>query len=106
MDLTDLDQIRRIVREVKSALIVNPTAYAAVDRAESEADLAKRINAFEDDISQLDKRIGAWQKQEGVSRNLRSAGHRQTHRHRFGRNNWRPEDHPSLKAFFDLVSVR
>ena len=45
MDLTDLDQIRRIVREVKPALIVNPAAYTAVDRAESEADLAERINA-------------------------------------------------------------
>jgi dTDP-4-dehydrorhamnose reductase len=45
MDLADLDQIRRIVREVKPALIVNPAAYTAVDRAQSEADLAKRINA-------------------------------------------------------------
>jgi dTDP-4-dehydrorhamnose reductase len=45
MDLTDFDQMRRIVREVKPALIVNPAAYTAVDLAESEANLAKRINA-------------------------------------------------------------
>jgi dTDP-4-dehydrorhamnose reductase len=45
MDMTNFDQIRRIVREVKPTLIVNPAAYTAVDLAESEADLAKRINA-------------------------------------------------------------
>src|ERR1700731_4016443 len=45
MDLNDLDQIRRIVREVKPALVVNPAAYTAVDRAESEAALTTRINA-------------------------------------------------------------
>jgi dTDP-4-dehydrorhamnose reductase len=45
MDLNDLDQIRRIVREVKPALIVNPAAYTAVDRAESEVALTTRINA-------------------------------------------------------------
>jgi dTDP-4-dehydrorhamnose reductase len=45
MDLNDLDQIRRIVREVKPALVVNPAAYTAVDRAESEVALTTRINA-------------------------------------------------------------
>jgi len=31
-------------------------------------DQLRRINAFEDDISQLEKRIGAWQKQEAARR--------------------------------------
>ena len=31
-------------------------------------DQLRRINAFEDDIDQLEKRIGAWQKQEGACR--------------------------------------
>lgn len=45
MDLADLDQVRRVVRAVKPELIVNPAAYTAVDRAESEPELVRRINA-------------------------------------------------------------
>jgi dTDP-4-dehydrorhamnose reductase len=44
LDLGDLDQIRRVVREVKPALIVNPAAYTAVDKAESDVDTAMRAN--------------------------------------------------------------
>lgn len=44
LDLTDLDQIRRVVRGIKPSVIVNPAAYTAVDRAESEAGLVHRIN--------------------------------------------------------------
>ncbi len=43
-DLSDLDQIRRVIREMKPALIVNPAAYTAVDQAEKEKALAMRIN--------------------------------------------------------------
>ena len=45
LDLTDSDAIRRIVRETKPNLIINPAAYTAVDKAESEAELAFAINA-------------------------------------------------------------
>jgi dTDP-4-dehydrorhamnose reductase len=45
MDLADLDQVRDVVREVRPQLIVNPAAYTAVDRAESEPVLAYRVNA-------------------------------------------------------------
>jgi dTDP-4-dehydrorhamnose reductase len=45
MDLADLDQVRDVIRAVKPTLIVNPAAYTAVDKAESEPDLAMRINA-------------------------------------------------------------
>jgi len=45
MDLANLDQVRDVIREVKPQLIVNPAAYTAVDKAESEAGLAYRINA-------------------------------------------------------------
>ena len=44
-DLGDFDQLRTVVRQVNPTVIVNATAYTAVDRAESEADLALRINA-------------------------------------------------------------
>jgi dTDP-4-dehydrorhamnose reductase len=43
--LSDLAQLRSVVREIRPAIIVNAAAYTAVDRAESEADLAWRINA-------------------------------------------------------------
>jgi dTDP-4-dehydrorhamnose reductase len=45
MDLSDLDQVRDVVRAVAPQLIVNPAAYTAVDKAESEPALAQRINA-------------------------------------------------------------
>lgn len=45
MDLTDLDQIRDVMRAVKPQLIINPAAYTAVDQAESNPDAAMRINA-------------------------------------------------------------
>src|ERR1700678_2266057 len=45
LDLDDLDQVRRVVREVKPSLIVNPAAYTAVDKAESDAAACKRLNA-------------------------------------------------------------
>lgn len=45
MDLSDLDQVRDVVRALRPGLIVNPAAYTAVDKAESEPGLAHRINA-------------------------------------------------------------
>jgi dTDP-4-dehydrorhamnose reductase len=45
LDLADLDQVRRVVREIKPALIVNPAAYTAVDKAETDVDAAMRLNA-------------------------------------------------------------
>jgi dTDP-4-dehydrorhamnose reductase len=44
LDLADADAIRRVVREAKPDVIVNAAAYTAVDKAESEPDLAMRVN--------------------------------------------------------------
>jgi len=44
MNLSDLDQVRAVVREHKPDLIVNPAAYTAVDLAEREPELAMKIN--------------------------------------------------------------
>jgi len=44
LDLAVPDAIRRVVREAKPDLIVNAAAYTAVDRAETEQELARRIN--------------------------------------------------------------
>lgn len=46
MDLSDLDQVRDVIRRVQPGLIVNPAAYTAVDKAESEPELAMRINGL------------------------------------------------------------
>lgn len=46
MDLADLDQVRDVIRRIKPDLIVNPAAYTAVDKAESEPELAMRINGL------------------------------------------------------------
>jgi len=43
-DLSNPDMLRRVVREYRPDVILNPAAYTAVDRAESEADLAHAVN--------------------------------------------------------------
>ena len=45
LDLTDAEAIRRVVQAHKPDLIINPAAYTAVDKAESEPELAYAINA-------------------------------------------------------------
>ena len=45
LDLSDLNQVQEVIRRVQPGLIVNPAAYTAVDKAESEPALAHRINA-------------------------------------------------------------
>jgi len=45
LDLTDQDAIRRVIQAVNPDLIINPAAYTAVDKAESEPELAYAVNA-------------------------------------------------------------
>ena len=45
LNLTDLDALARQIREVHPQIIVNASAYTAVDRAEGQADLAMLLNA-------------------------------------------------------------
>ncbi len=45
LDLTQLDQLARLIREIQPQVIVNASAYTDVDRAESEPDIAMTINA-------------------------------------------------------------
>lgn len=44
LDLADADAIRRKVREIEPHIIVNSAAHTAVDKAESEPELAMAIN--------------------------------------------------------------
>lgn len=46
LDLSRADEIMRVIRDIKPDLIVNPAAYTAVDKAESEPELAHAINAI------------------------------------------------------------
>lgn len=46
MNLADAAAVRKAVREIAPAIIVNPAAYTAVDKAESEAELAHAVNAI------------------------------------------------------------
>lgn len=60
LDLSDLGQVRRVVRELRPALIVNPAAYTAVDKAESDVDAAMRLNGEVPAIlAEEAKRLGA-----------------------------------------------
>lgn len=45
MDLADTDAILAVLNEQQPDIIVNPAAYTAVDKAESEPDIAHAINA-------------------------------------------------------------
>jgi dTDP-4-dehydrorhamnose reductase len=44
VDLTDLNAVARTVRDFAPDIVVNAAAYTAVDKAESEPDLARAIN--------------------------------------------------------------
>lgn len=46
LDLTKLDALANLIREIKPNVVVNASAYTAVDRAESEPDLARTVNAI------------------------------------------------------------
>jgi dTDP-4-dehydrorhamnose reductase len=60
LDLTDADAIRRLVREVKPQVIINAAAYNAVDKAETERDLAMAVNARAPGVlGEEAKRLGA-----------------------------------------------
>ena len=60
-DLADLDGIARTVREVAPDVIVNAAAHTAVDKAESEPERARAINALAPGVlAQEAARANAW----------------------------------------------
>jgi dTDP-4-dehydrorhamnose reductase len=61
VDLADLATIRRVAREVAPDVIVNAAAYTAVDKAESEPEQARRVNAEAVGVlAEEASRLGAW----------------------------------------------
>jgi dTDP-4-dehydrorhamnose reductase len=60
LNLADPDAIRRSVRSTQPQVVVNAAAYTAVDKAESEADLAMKINGVAPGVlAEEAKRLGA-----------------------------------------------
>jgi dTDP-4-dehydrorhamnose reductase len=60
MDLSKPDSIRQVIREIQPDLIINPGAYTAVDKAESEPELAMAVNGIAPGIiAEEAKLIGA-----------------------------------------------
>ncbi len=60
-DLTDLVGLAQTVRSVQPQVIVNAAAHTAVDKAESEPDLARAINALAPQLlAQEARQLGAW----------------------------------------------
>jgi len=60
-DLTQLQGITSTVQRVRPDVIVNAAAYTAVDKAESEPELARTLNALAPGVlAQEAARLGAW----------------------------------------------
>jgi dTDP-4-dehydrorhamnose reductase len=60
MDLANPDSIRSVIRNQKPGVIVNAAAYTAVDKAESEPDLAMKVNGVAPGIlAEEAKRLGS-----------------------------------------------
>lgn len=60
LDLSAVEDIRRCVRSIRPALIINTAAYTAVDDAEREPDAARAVNAIAPGVLAAEgTRIGA-----------------------------------------------
>ncbi len=60
-DFTRLDNIAQTVRDIAPDVIVNAAAYTAVDKAESEPELVRTINALAPGILAREaKKLGGW----------------------------------------------
>jgi dTDP-4-dehydrorhamnose reductase len=60
-DFTNLAGLAETIRQVKPSIIVNAAAHTAVDKAESEPDLARTINALAPRVIAAEsQKLGAW----------------------------------------------
>lgn len=46
LDITDINAVRKFVQEAKPQYIINCAAYTAVDKAEEQMELARKVNAI------------------------------------------------------------
>jgi len=60
-DLSNLESLRATIRQVRPDVIVNAAAYTAVDEAESETELADRVNGVASGVmAEEAASLGAW----------------------------------------------
>ncbi len=60
-DMADAEAVRRLVRSFQPDIIVNPAAYTAVDKAETEPELAYAVNAVAPGLfGEEAAKFGAW----------------------------------------------
>ena len=60
LDITDLDAVEKLVGSYKPNIIINAAAYTAVDKAESDVDVANEINCIgAGNLAQAANAIGA-----------------------------------------------
>ena len=60
-DLSNLESLRATIRQIKPDVIVNAAAYTAVDKAESETELADRVNGLASGVmAEEAASLGAW----------------------------------------------
>ena len=60
LDLADPDAIRQTVRNIRPGIIINPAAYTAVDKAESDAGTAMAVNGIAPGVlAEEARRLGA-----------------------------------------------
>lgn len=60
-DLSDLEALRATIRQIQPDIIVNAAAYTAVDKAESETELADRVNGQASQVMAEEARaLDAW----------------------------------------------
>ncbi|MGY3642459.1 dTDP-4-dehydrorhamnose reductase [Pseudomonas sp. PK-RTE-24] len=60
-DLSNLESLRATIRQIKPDVIVNAAAYTAVDKAESETELAYRVNGLASGVmAEEAASLGAW----------------------------------------------
>jgi dTDP-4-dehydrorhamnose reductase len=61
IDLTDAHAARRLVLDARPQVVLNAAAYTAVDKAESDSETARRINAVAPGVlAEAAKQAGAW----------------------------------------------
>ncbi|MGN8273981.1 dTDP-4-dehydrorhamnose reductase [Pseudomonas sp. SMV71] len=61
LDVSDLEALRATIRKIQPDLIVNAAAYTGVDKAESERELASRVNTQASEVMAEEAvRLGAW----------------------------------------------
>lgn len=95
-DLTDPAGVAAIIAAVQPDVVINAAAYTAVDRAESEPDLARTVNADAPAaIAQAAARVGAWIVHYSTDYVFDGSGERP----------WREDDEPAPQSVYGATKL-